>query len=80
MRRLVAAAVALSCFGLMACSEESGENLDSTVEQATQGQENPDDGPFERAGEAADSAAGRESNDIGDAVHDATDGDESTRP
>ena len=81
MRHLVFVAMAAGCLGLMACSEQSGENADSAIEQATQGHENAGDGPLEQAGESADEARGVHSNtDVGDAINDATDGKESTRP
>lgn len=67
--------------GVAACTEKSGEAADSAIENATQGRENRGDGPLERAGEAADRATGNERRDNpADAIHDATDGDRSTRP
>lgn len=81
MKMLVLAVAAFAATGLMACSERQGEQMDSAIEEATQDEENMGDGPFERAGEAADDAAGRETNnDLGDTLNDATDGDERTDP
>ena len=84
MRKLIAtAAIAAATLGLAACgdsAEETGENLDSSIEEATQGEENLGDGPFEQAGEGIDEATGGENNDPADALNDATDGDASTNP
>ena len=72
MRKLIAtAAIAAATLGLAACgdsAEETGENLDSSIEEATQGEENLGDGPFEQAGEGIDEATGGENNDPADAA------------
>lgn len=87
MRKLVliaACAVALS--GASACkgsAEKAGENMDSAIENAAQGHENKDDGAFEKAGELIDKATNNGQNkdkDPIDKLHDATDGDKSTKP
>jgi hypothetical protein len=69
MLRLIATAtVAIAALGLAACgdsAEKTGENMDSAIEEATQGHENLGDGPLEQAGENVDEA---------------TDGDASTNP
>jgi len=86
MRKTIATAIAAAAMlSLAACgennAEQSGENLDSAIEEATQGNENLGDGPLEQAGESIDEATGNEqNNDLGDAVNDATDGDSSTNP
>lgn len=85
MRKIiVAAAAAAAMLGLAACegsAEKAGENMDSAIEEATQGEENLGDGALERAGESIDNATGNErQGDLGDAVNDATDGDANTTP
>lgn len=86
MRKTFATAIAAAAMlSLAACgennAEQSGENLDSAIEEATQGSENLGDGPLEQAGESIDEATGNEqNNDLSDAVNDATDGDASTNP
>ncbi len=86
MRKTIATAIAAAAMlSLAACgennAEQSGENLDSAIEEATQGSENLGDGPLEQAGESIDEASGNEqNNDLSDAVNDATDGDASTNP
>ncbi|MGE0740097.1 MAG: hypothetical protein AB7O98_02050 [Hyphomonadaceae bacterium] len=87
MLKLIAtASVAVAALGLAACgdggsAEKSGENLDSAIEEATQGQENLGDGPLERAGEEIDEATGNAQNQDGaDALNDATDGNPNTNP
>jgi hypothetical protein len=84
LRTIVTAAAVAATLGLAACgesAEESGENMDSAIEEATQGEENLGDGPLERAGEGVDEATGNEQNgDAADALNDATDGNESTNP
>jgi hypothetical protein len=81
MKRVMFTVLAAMCLGAAACSEQSGENMDSAVEEATQGHENPGDGPLERAGEAVDEATGNTTNnDPADAINDATDGNPSTQP
>jgi hypothetical protein len=82
---LLAAGAACALLGLAACdngsAEKTGENLDSAVENATQGHENTSDGPLEQAGESVDRAAGSERQDsAADAINDATDGKSSTHP
>jgi len=55
--------------------------MDSAIEEATQGEENLQDGPLEQAGESVDEATGNTQNDdAADALNDATDGDSSTNP
>ena len=77
----VAAAAMLSLAACGGSAEKAGENADSAIEEATQGQENLGDGPLEQAGESVDEAAGnQQNNDAADAVNDATDGDRSTNP
>lgn len=85
MFRIMVCAGALAGFVAMgACSEGSsekaGEKIDSAVEKATQGEKNLGDGPFEKAGEQIDKATGAKDKDAADALHDATDGDKSTKP
>ncbi len=86
MRKIIAAAAAAAfALGLAACgeggAEKAGENLDSAIEETTQGSENLNDGAFEQAGEGIDNATGTErQGDLGDAVNDATDGDPDTTP
>jgi len=86
MLKQVLAAGALGALMLVAAcgdggAERAGENLDSSIEQATQGEENLGDGPLERAGETIDEASGaRQNNDAADAINDATDGNPSTNP
>ncbi len=84
MKAFVASVALMAAAGLGACSEGSsekaGENLDSAVENATQGHEDKGDGALEKAGEAIDNATGAERNDGADALSDATDGDKSTKP
>jgi hypothetical protein len=65
---IATATVAFAALGLAACgdsAEKTGENMDSAVEEATQGHEDLGDGPLEQAGESVDEA---------------TDGDASTNP
>lgn len=85
MLRMIATATLLAgAMGLTACdggAEKAGENADSAIEEATQGQENLGDGPLERAGEGIDEATGdQQNNDAADTVNDATDGNPSTNP
>jgi hypothetical protein len=85
MHKIVAAAAAaaamLSFAGCDQSAEKTGENLDSSIEEATQGHENLGDGPLEQAGEAVDDATGKQrDNDPADAVNDATDGNPNTNP
>lgn len=84
LKKIAAVAAAVATLGLAACgdsAEHAGENLDSSIEEATQGEENLGDGPLEQAGEAIDEATGNErTNDGADALNDAADGDASTDP
>ncbi|HRK63292.1 MAG TPA: hypothetical protein PLN53_02810 [Terricaulis sp.] len=84
LKIIATAAAAAAMLGLAACeggAEKAGENMDSAVEEATQGEENLGDGAFEQAGESIDNATGNErQGDLGDAVNDATDGDPDTTP
>jgi hypothetical protein len=84
LKTIVTAAAAVAMLGLAACdgsAEKAGENADSAIEEATQGQENLGDGPLEQAGEGIDETTGnQQNNDPADAVNDATDGDASTNP
>jgi len=85
MKTILAAAASAALLGVAACNdgsaEKTGENMDSAIEEATQGEENLGDGPLEQAGEAVDEATGAASNsDAADAVNDATDGNPSTNP
>lgn len=77
----VAAAAMLSLAACDGSAEKAGENADSAIEEATQGEENLGDGPLERAGEGLDEATGNQQNDDGaDALNDATDGNPNTNP
>lgn len=86
LKQLTLAGAAGALLLAAACSdggsaEEAGQNLDSSIEEATQGHENAGDGPMERAGEAVDEATGNTNGtDAADAVSDATDGNPSTNP
>jgi hypothetical protein len=85
LKIIAAAAAAAAALGLAACgeggAERAGEDLDSAIEETTQGAENLGDGALERAGEGLDNATGaNRDGDLGDAVSDATDGDRSTTP
>ncbi|GIK48387.1 MAG: hypothetical protein BroJett013_10840 [Alphaproteobacteria bacterium] len=84
LKPLAAIAAATAMLSLAACdgsAEKTGENLDSSIEQAVQGEENLQDGPLERAGERIDEATGNErTDDAADALNDATDGNEATNP
>ncbi len=86
MVKQVLAAAAIGALMLTAAcgeggAERSGENLDSAIEEVTQGEENLGDGPLERAGEEIDEATGaNRDQDAIDALNDATDGDPSTNP
>lgn len=75
----------LSLLALAACNpqgsaEKAGEDMDSAIEEATQGEINRGDGVLENAGEAIDETTGHQNNDPVDAVHDATDGNANTKP
>lgn len=83
--KVLAAVAMLGFVGLGACSQESssekaGENMDSAIEEATQGEVDRGDGALENAGEAIDQATGRENDDAADAIHDATDDNPNTQP
>jgi len=84
LKIIATAAAAAAMLGLAACegsAEKAGENMDSAIEEATQGEENLGDGAFERAGEAVDGATGTERSDSpADALNDATDGNPNTTP
>lgn len=84
-RMLLVSAAVLGFAGLGACSQEgssekAGEDMDSAIENATQGEVNRGDGALENAGEAIDQATGRENDDPADAIHDATDDNPNTQP
>lgn len=81
---LIASAM-LGLFALAACNsqgsaENAGEDMDSAIEESTQGEINRGDGALENAGEAIDQATGNQNDDPVDAVHDATDNNPSTQP
>ena len=84
LRSVLLAGAATALLSLGACgqsAEKTGENMDSSIENATQGHENLGDGPLERTGEAVDQATGHQAdNDPADAIHDATDGNPATKP
>lgn len=84
MLKLLSAALAsVALVGVAACdgsAEKSGENMDSAIEEATQGEENLGDGPMERAGESIDEATDNANDDGADALNDATDGNPNTNP
>jgi hypothetical protein len=83
LRTIATMAAAAAMLVLAACgsAEKAGENADSAIEEATQGEENLSDGPLEQAGEGVDEATGNQQNDdAADALNDATDGDSSTNP
>jgi hypothetical protein len=84
LKTILIAASSLALVSVAGCegsAEKTGENMDSAVEEATQGEENLGDGPFERAGESVDETTNNEANDdAADAVNDATDGNAATNP
>lgn len=84
LKTLATAVAAAAMLSLAACdgsAEKAGENMDSAIEEATQGEENLGDGALEQAGEGIDEATGnQQNNDAADAINDATDGDRSTNP
>lgn len=84
LRTIAAALVTGAMLSLAACdgsAEKSGEDLDSAIEEVTQGEEDLGDGPLERAGESIDEAGGgRENTDSADALNDATDDDPGSNP
>ena len=84
LRPLLIATAAAGLLGLAACgqgsAEKAGENVDSAVENATQGHENLGDGPAEQVGQAVDNATGHQDHDAADALNDATDGNPNTKP
>lgn len=83
-KTIIMAAASAAMLSLAACggsAEKAGENMDSAIEEATQGEENMQDGPLEQAGEGLDETTGNSQNDhAADALNDATDGDSSTNP
>ena len=83
-KALICAGAIAGFVALGACdngsAEKAGENLDSAVEKATQGEKNLSDGPFEKAGEAVDKASGATNPDAADSLSDATDADKATKP
>lgn len=83
-KALICAGAAAGFVALCACedgsAEKAGENLDSAVEEATQGEEDKSDGPFEKAGESVDKATGATNPDAADSLSDATDADKATKP
>jgi hypothetical protein len=84
-KTVLAAIAALGFVSLGGCSEEgsserAGEDMDSAIEEATQGEINRDDGPLENAGEAIDQATGHENDDPVDAIHDAADDNPDSQP
>ncbi len=79
------ATATLGLFTLAACNpkgsaEKAGEDMDSAIEESTQGQIDRRDGVLEKAGEAIDEASGNGNTDPVDAVHDATDENPATKP
>lgn len=85
MNKLILAAAMAAALSLGACNngsaERAGENIDSAVENATQGHENAGNGPMENAGEAIDRAGGTErQGNVADDIEDATDGNPRTNP
>lgn len=83
LKPLLGAALAFSLVSVAACdnsAEESGENMDSAIEETFQGEENLGDGPMEQAGESVDSMTGETNSDPVDNMSDAMDGEEGTTP
>lgn len=85
LKTVLLAAAALTFAGLAACSpkgsaEKAGEDMDSAIEESTQGEVNRGDGALEKTGEAIDRATGQKNDDVVDAAHDATDNDPKTKP
>ncbi|MGQ0533961.1 MAG: hypothetical protein ACT4OF_14910 [Caulobacteraceae bacterium] len=83
LKTFATVAAAAAVLSLTACgsAEKTGENLDSAIEEATQGEENLGDGPLEQAGESVDEATSNQQNDDpADALNDASDNDASTNP
>jgi hypothetical protein len=84
LKTILIAASSLALVSVAGCegsAEKTGENMDSAVEEVTQGEENLGDGPFERAGESVDETTNNgANNDAADAVNDATDGNPATNP
>ncbi len=80
LKAILTATAAVALMSLGACGDESaeqaGENMDSQIEEATQGEVDLGDGPMENAGEAVDEA----NENAADAVDDATDGNPATNP
>ncbi len=85
MLKSTIAIATLGLFALAACNpqgsaEKAGEDMDSAIEESTQGEINRGDGALENVGEAIDGSTGNQNNDPVDAVNDATDGSANTRP
>lgn len=84
LKAIATTAAAVAMLSLAACgdsAEKAGENMDSAIEEATQGEENLGDGPLERAGEGIDETTSNTQNQDGaDALNDATDGNPNTNP
>lgn len=85
MKRLLVFGACAALLLATACTnegsaEKTGENLDSAIEEATQGHKDLGDGPLEKAGESIDGTTGKSNNDAADAVNDATDGNPATKP
>lgn len=84
MKIIVMTAAAAAMLALVGCdgsAEKAGENMDSAIEETTQGQENLGDGALEQAGENIDQATGNQQNDdAADSLNDATDDNPATRP
>jgi len=84
-KTLLVAMAMIGFVGLGGCSregssEKAGEDMDSAIEEATQGEVDRGDGALENAGETIDQATGRENDDPADAIHDATDDNPNTQP
>jgi len=84
-KNFLAAGALGAALAMAACSdggsaERAGEDLDSAIEETTQGEENLGDGPMERAGESIDEATDRNNDNAADAVSDATDNNPATTP
>jgi hypothetical protein len=85
LKSLLTTCALFGVFALGACdpqgsAEKAGEEMDSAIEETTQGQINRGDGALENAGEAIDDATGRQNSDPVDAVNDATDGNAAAQP
>lgn len=85
LKSMLVATAVIGFVGLGACSKEgsaekAGENINSAMENATQGEKNLGDGPIEKAGESIDNATGNTDKDPADAIGDAVDGNPATKP